>query len=247
MELNYVRFYADSSATIDLLSDNEAGRLLKAVLHYINGQDVSLPGQERLIFAMLKAQIERDAEVFASYCEKQRKNGAKGGRPRKAIAFEENPVVFEETQKTQYDNSNKDKYKDNNNNKDNHHDDDARANIGTVEVYATNNLQFMSPGNMQELASFKADLPDDVIRFAIDEACSNGAPRWAYASAILRGYVKEGVKLVGDAKAQKEKRKTAAGSPPKEQNYTTRGYTDADYGDDFFVDLSKANKEASEC
>lgn len=120
---------------------------------------------------------------------------------------------------------------------------DARANMQTVEVYAANNLQVLSPGNMEDLASFKTDLPDDLIRYAIDEACANGAPRWAYVSAILRGYVRDGIKSVGDAKAAKDKRAPAAKGKtnPATQNFAERGYTDKDYGDDFFIDLAAEN------
>lgn len=123
------------------------------------------------------------------------------------------------------------------------YDDDAREDFNTIEVYAANNLTFMSPGNLDDLAGFVELLPDDLIRYAIDEACANGAPRWAYVSAILRGYVRDGIKTVGDAKAAKDKRApTAKGKTnPATQNFAERGYTDKDYGDDFFIDLAAEN------
>ena len=178
MKLSYVRLYGDASETVDLLSDTEAGRLFKAVLHYVNGQEDELPGQEKLIYSMLRAQFERDAASYDDYIDKQRENGKKGGRPKKASGLSENPEnpsLFSETQKRQYNNHHhsKDHSEDNNHHEDHHHhedDDDARARINSVEVYAANNLNVMSPGNMEELASFKADLPDDLIRYAIDEA-----------------------------------------------------------------------------
>lgn len=251
MKLSYVRLYGDASETVDLLSDTEAGRLFKAVLHYAKGQEDELPGQEKLIYSMLRAQFERDAASYDDYIDKQRENGKKGGRPKKASGLSgnpENPSLFSETQKRQYNNHHhpKDHSEDNNHHEDHHHhedDDDARARINSVEVYAANNLNVMSPGNMEELASFKADLPDDLIRYAIDEACANGAPRWAYVSAILRGYVRDGIKSVGDAKAAKDKRApTAKGKTnPATQNFAERGYTDNDYGDDFFIDLAAEN------
>ena len=85
-----VRLFQDLNGTTDLLSDAEAGRLLKALMHYINGKEDNLSGREQLVFAMLKAQIERDAASYAAYADKQRENGKKGGRPKKT-----------ETQKTQ--------------------------------------------------------------------------------------------------------------------------------------------------
>ena len=121
-------------------------------------------------------------------------------------------------------------------------DDDARARLHTVEAYASGNLQYLSPGNMEELGVFKSDLPDDVIRFAIDEACANGAPRWSYVAAILRGYVQNGVRTVGDAKEAKEKHKGRADRSPQSNpalNYAQREYKAEDFGDDFFIDLDK--------
>ena len=119
---------------------------------------------------------------------------------------------------------------------------DARARLNTVEAYASGNLQYLSPGNMEELVLFKEDLPDDVIRFAIDEACANGAPRWSYVAAILRGYVQNGVRTVGDAKEAKEKHKGRADRSPQSNpalNYAQREYKAEDFGDDFFIDLDK--------
>ena len=78
--------------------------------------------------------------------------------------------------------------------------------VDTVEAYASSNLQHMSPGNIQDMMGFMEDLPEDLIQFAIDEACGNGAPRWAYVSSILSSFLRDGIKTVGDAKAAKAKR-----------------------------------------
>lgn len=80
------------------------------------------------------------------------------------------------------------------------------AAVDTVQAYASSNLQHMSPGNIQDMMGFMEDLPEDLIRFAIDEACGNGAPRWAYVSSILSSFLRDGIKTVGDAKAAKAKR-----------------------------------------
>ena len=95
-------------------------------------------------------------------------------------------------------------------------DDDARPNFDTVEVYATNELKTMTAGNMQELASFKRDLPEALIKHAIDEAGAAGARTWSYVRRILNRYVEDGIKTVGDAKAQEESRGArGARSSPK--------------------------------
>lgn len=115
MKLPYVKVFGDLSATVDLLSDAEAGRLLKSLLHYINGGEDELLGQEKLVFAMLKSQIDRDSASYAAFADKQRENGKKGGRPPKANAFSKNPKnpsLFSKTQKSQEKDKEKDKEKD---------------------------------------------------------------------------------------------------------------------------------------
>lgn len=87
--------------------------------------------------------------------------------------------------------------------------DHSRPSFDTVEVYASGNLAYLTPGNMEELASFKADLPDELIRYAIDTACANGARKWGYVKAILNGYMDAGYKTVGDVKAAEQQRKAA--------------------------------------
>ena len=97
--LPYIKLFGDLSATVDLLSDAEAGRLLKSLLHYVNDQEDDLPGQEKLVFAMIRSQIDRDAASYREFIDKQRENGKRGGRPKgntKPTGFSENPLVFSE-------------------------------------------------------------------------------------------------------------------------------------------------------
>lgn len=112
--LPYIKVFPDLSETVDLLSDAEAGRLLKSLLHYANGGEDELPGQEKLVYAMLRKQIDRDAAEYERYSEKQRANGCNGGRPKKPRETQQNPKnppVFSETQKSQEEDKEKEKEK----------------------------------------------------------------------------------------------------------------------------------------
>ena len=80
----YVKLYGDLSSIVEDLSDQEAGRLLKAVLAYAQtGQAVPLKGSEKLVYKMLIAQFERDRKAYEGKVVANRANGTKGGRPRK--------------------------------------------------------------------------------------------------------------------------------------------------------------------
>ena len=86
--------------------------------------------------------------------------------------------------------------------------DDDRPHYDTVEAYAANNLTKMSTGNIQEFADFKDKLPDELIRWAVDEACSQGREKanWSYVKAILNNMIAKEMRTVEEANAAKEKR-----------------------------------------
>lgn len=61
------------------LSDEDAGKLIKAVLAYQCEEPVSLPPVPTAIFSIIKAYLDRDATKWAQTVEKRRAAGAKGG------------------------------------------------------------------------------------------------------------------------------------------------------------------------
>lgn len=90
----YFVMYSDQCDTWLMLSDVDAGKLIKAIACYHAGKDIPpLPDAAALWFSLLKAQFDRDAESYRIKSEASRENGKKGGRPK------ENPAGFLETQK----------------------------------------------------------------------------------------------------------------------------------------------------
>lgn len=201
--LPYIKVFPDLSETVDLLSDAEAGRLLKSILHYANGEEDELPGQEKLVYAMLRKQIDRDAAEYERYSEKQRANGCKGGRPKKPRETQQNPknpLVFEKTQKSQEEEKDKDK------------DDDARTRAGSsitpfiseeeanrLGAEYTRNMQTLlaaledvgmkpTARNEQAAEALMAQYGTEKVLAAIDTAAEHdnrGGVSWAYLRRIL--------------------------------------------------------------
>lgn len=94
----------------------------------------------------------------------------------------------------------------------------GRPDFNTIEAYASGNLQYLSPTNMDELISFMEQLPEELIRHAIDEACACGSRKYYTVRNILNRYVSAGFKCLGDALAEEEafrKRKQADSTPQK--------------------------------
>ena len=91
--------YFDYREHLELLTDEERGRLLMALMDYgERGVLPELAGAARMAFSFIRAQLDRDNAKYARKCAKNAENGAKGGRPRKHDGFEENPKPTDETE-----------------------------------------------------------------------------------------------------------------------------------------------------
>lgn len=75
--------YTDYQKHINRLSDEEAGRLIKAVLEYTNTSiEPELSPAADMAFSFIKEQIDRDLEKWEDTCQKRSEAGKLGGRPR---------------------------------------------------------------------------------------------------------------------------------------------------------------------
>ena len=79
MSMSFVKVYFDFEERTEMLNEVEQGRLLLTMLRYAQGKTLpELKGNERFLFPVFKADIDRDAAIYGAKVS----NGAKGGRPR---------------------------------------------------------------------------------------------------------------------------------------------------------------------
>lgn len=75
MARDYICLYHSYLDAIQALGDAERGRLLTAMLEYsITGEAPQLNGNERFLFPMIKAQIDRDRTRYDAICQKNSDN-----------------------------------------------------------------------------------------------------------------------------------------------------------------------------
>lgn len=207
----YVKLFTDFVETFDEMSDAEAGRLIKAVLAYgACGEMRTLSGGERLIFGILKRQIDRDN----GSAEAHRESGKAGGRPKKQNQTEpnetkQNQIEPNGTKQNQDEPNSPDKDNDNKTirqrqqDKDNDNDNDpARSELSLsaedvrkgieldqrIEAAARDvGLQITAAG-MQTAhnlgGTYGYDRLIEAIRASVD------VPKWSYVEGILRNYGK---------------------------------------------------------
>jgi hypothetical protein len=87
--------YCDQRGIFERLSDEQAGALIKHVFAYVSDENPEGDFITELAFESIKNSLKRDLRRWEGYIEKQRENGAKGGRPpkpKKPKPFFENPT-----------------------------------------------------------------------------------------------------------------------------------------------------------
>ena len=208
----YVPIFLDWIEQTQELNDQERGRLINAIVLYARGGDweQAIKGNERYVFPAFRVTLERHRRMCAERAEAGRTGGKANRSKRKQTEQSEATITRTITNTitnttTPYSPPSP----------------EIEPIPCTVESYATSNLDRMSPGNMQELETYREDLPDDLIMWAIDEAAANTARSWAYVRSILNELLNKGITTLGEAKAasdRKRKRKRVAQQSTDDDN-----------------------------
>ena len=92
--------YCDQQGVFNKLPDEIAGKLIKHIFAYVNDQNP--PCDDLLLtiaFEPIKQALKRDLLKYDDYIDKQRFNGAKGGRPKKEEETQITQPFFKEPKK----------------------------------------------------------------------------------------------------------------------------------------------------
>lgn len=107
--------YTSYQEHIDLLTMEQRGQLLTAILAYAAGNELpDMDGIAKMAFSFIREDMDKNEERYQKTVESRREAGKKGGRP-KANAFEEKQkkqMVFSESKGKQKNPDNEDVYVD---------------------------------------------------------------------------------------------------------------------------------------
>ena len=189
----YIKLFLDYLDAIEPLGDAERGRLFTALMQYARtGEAPQLSGNERFLFPMMRAQIDRDSAEYKDYCEKQAENGKKGGRPKKPKnpPFSGKPTASQKSQ-------DKDKDEDKDGGKDNTPARDPAV-AAVMSAYQDKINPQLSERSRDELAGFVQAMGAEVCLRAIDTALDAQKANWPYVRAILQAKQASGVRCLAD-------------------------------------------------
>ena len=116
-KVTYIKLFVDYLDAIEPLGDAERGRLFTSLLLYAKtGAVPQLGGNERFLFPMMKAQIDRDITIFEDVSKARSEAGKLGGRPKNQTKAKK-AIAFSESKKSKDKDKDKDKDKEKDNTK----------------------------------------------------------------------------------------------------------------------------------
>ena len=210
--------YTEQKAIIDKLTDEQAGKLIKAIYEYVATNKIpQLDSILDLVIIPFTTALDRNKEKYEETCKRRALAGTKGGKQKVANAS-----------KCKQDVAN---VADNDNDSDN---DTAIAVIesdgcadgsqqfdscvdGIVKFYEEN-IGMITPYVFEILNSYRTDFSDDVIIYALKLQVEAKASNINYAKAILNSWKKKNIKTLLDAKRENEEKKLEVKKDEKIKN-----------------------------
>lgn len=191
------------------LSDQEVGRLVRALATYhATGEEQELKGRECGYYDFIKGDIDEIEQAYQKKC----KNMKREQLPPIAHNCPQLPATA--------DNININKKVCNSGNSGDaraREDDFFAVTVDPLIVKVQRELNGLTDTHYQALNDYREALTDEVVSHAIDNAVANGTRNWSYVESILRAYVKDHIRSIGEAKAADEQHRNqkAAAFPPK--------------------------------
>ena len=131
--------YCDQQGLFNKLPDEIAGKLIKHIFAYVNDENpIASDLLLEIAFEPIKLQLKRDLRKYDDYIDKQRLNGAKGGRPSKPTETQITQPFFQEPKKADNVTAN--------------HNDNATNKKGFVKPTIEQLKEYMSEQGMNDIA-----------------------------------------------------------------------------------------------
>lgn len=224
MDKNSFLMYLDYEEQFNLLTDEQVGQLMRAIIKYEKtGIVPELEGMLKMAFSFIKTQLDRDREKYNKKCEQNRENAKRGGRPKKQTdnkkpnGFEENQMDAKKPDNDDEDDNDNEEDEDNNNN-DVVSDSCVDGLQGVIDFY-NNNIGFLSPYGLKILESYAEDLSSELVIYAMQISVENNKKTISYIKAILNNWTKANIKTLEEAKRE-NKKKVNTDKQIEQRNYT---------------------------
>lgn len=202
MAREFICLYFSWLETGATLTDEEFGRMCRAGLQYgLDGTEPDLPGNDKILFPVIKWQVDRDVSKFDEICQKRREAGSRGGKS-KSKQSEANQANASNTKKKTKTNTKTTIISSST--------ATAESDISACVQAYEQNIGPIARAAFDDISRQLADLPADLICEAIGEAALNNKRSWNYVKAILKRCREQNILSVDAYRAEKENHAAAA-------------------------------------
>ena len=193
--------YTEQKEVIDKLSDEQAGKLIKAIYKYVETE--KMPELDKLLDIVIipfKQNLDRNKEKYNKISEIRDKAGAKGGKQKKQ----------KQTKEINCNDNVNDKVNENANVNVNDNDkvsDSCVDGLQKIIDFYNENIGLITPYGVEVLEDYSKDMPTDLIIYAMQISVEANKRTIKYIKAILNNWQKAGIRTLVQAKDENHKKK----------------------------------------
>lgn len=193
--------YTEQKAVIDKLTDEQAGKIIKAIYEYVETDKMpQLDNILDLVITPFKLALDRNKAKYEQVSKVRAEAGAKGGKQKKQMQTKKSKC-------NDNDNDNEN-VNDNENNNDNVGESCIDGLQQIIDFY-NNNIGLITPYGLEILSDYAKEMPVDLIIYAMQISVEANKRTMQYIKAILNNWKKAGIKTLADAKQDNKKSRTA--------------------------------------
>lgn len=202
MQKNSFILYTEQKEIFDMLTDEEAGKLIKHIYNYEStGKELELEKSLKIAFRPIKQVLDKNREKYIEKCKKNKANIEKRWANDNTNVYERKSL-----------NTN---YTDNDIDIDNGIDIDNNNSIsgscvdGLEKVFDfyRSNIGDITPYIEKMLKSFSNDLNQDILLYALEISVEANQKNIRYIKAILNNWKKANIRTLEEAKKESQKKK----------------------------------------
>ena len=230
--------YLEHQAVFEMLTDEQAGQLIKNIFEYEKtGQVPKMEQMLNVAFVPIKQDLDKNRAKYEKVVERNKKNIEKRWQNK----------LPDNTKNTTGKNGipNDTKNTDNDNENDNDYDNDISCSdnnilgdscvdgLKNIINFYNNNINPITPFALETLNDYAKEMETELIILAMQKAVDANVRNIKYIKAILNSWSNKGIKTVVEAKAEEEmfnQKKSAKPGTAK----TNEEVQQRTYSDDFF-------------
>lgn len=199
--------YTEQKEVINKLSDEQAGKLIKAIYEYVETEKMpELDPLLDIVIIPFKQNLDRNKEKYNKISEIRAKAGAKGGKQKKQKQTKESKCN-ENDNVNENENVNDNENVNVNDNDNENVSDSCVDGLQKIIDFYNQNIGLITPYGIEVLEDYAKEMPADLIIYAMEISVEANVRTIQYIKGILNNWSKKGIKTLAEAKEENNKQK----------------------------------------